>query len=812
MQHLPALVIDLALLLAVAAVATIVCRRFKQPLVLGYVVAGFLIGPAIEWFPDITDTESITTWSEIGVIFLMFGLGLEFSIVRLSTVGRPAFITAITEMVLMVAAGMTCGTLLGWSFFTSLFLGGMLAISSTTIIIKAFDDLGMKGKGFTELVFGSLVVEDIMGIFLMVVLSTVAVGSTFNGAAVALELGQMALYLVVWFVLSVIVVPAALSRIADFLTDEILLVASIALCLGMVALANAIGFSSALGAFLAGSILAGTIQAHRIEELFKPIKDLFGAVFFVSVGMLLSPQSIVDNAGAIIAITLVTLIGKPLFTCLGAFVSGQSLKTSLKCGMSLSQIGEFSFIIASLGASLGVTGDFLYPVIVAVSVVTTLTTPFYIKNSDRLYRLIIKLMPERLFDTLKQRADKKSEGSEENSSLWMEHLKRWFLKVGMVVLAALASVEVLIQACGPFLARFIPMELLGLATMVLCIFITGIFISNLFYTTRKNEFGVLWMRSKKNHAPLTMLVVIGTAICIGMVFYIVYVSDTPQAPWPYILAFVLTALMARSKTIHSWFLRLETDFIANLNESILAERRESLSDEEHVNWVERHLYVTTVEATRMLERRTDKPVERVIQMVTPGESEATTVEHSKDFMYGIAYGLDLLSIEREGERIAGKALACLTKTDLVKRINDPDDALCIREGDTLTFLGTEDEVDAYLQSLVKDGVLDEDEATSITLEEYLADHPAAIDATCYSFVVDQGSPISGKTIADIDFKSTYGSLVVAIEHNYLLRMKPSRFTRLASGDRLWLVGKSDLADPLIEKADAQVIDQAAEGK
>ncbi len=808
--HLPALILDLALLLAMAALATIVCRRIKQPLVLGYVIAGFLIGPSIDWFPDVTDSSSITTWSEIGVIFLMFGLGLEFSIVRLSTVGRPAFITAITEMLLMVVAGWVCGTLLGWSFFTSLFLGGMLAISSTTIIIKAFDDLGMKGKGFTELVFGALVVEDIMGIFLMVVLSTVAVGSAIDGGAVFVELGQMALYLVAWFALSVIVVPAALSRVAHVLTEEILLIVSIALCLVMVALANSIGFSSALGAFLAGSILAGTIQANTIEKLFKPIKDLFGAVFFVSVGMMLSPDSIAENLSAILAITLVTLIGKPVFTCLGAFVSGESLKTSLKCGMSLSQIGEFSFIIASLGASLGVTSGFLYPVIVAVSVVTTLTTPFYIKSSDGLYRLIVKLLPQRALDSLKKRYEHITEESEATSSLWGDHLKRWLLKIGLVVLVGLSSTEILIKTAVPFLSRFISSDFLTVGAMTLCIMIMGPFIANFFYSTRKNEFGALWLIGRKNRIILSLLVVVGGIVCLGIVVYVVAVSSANDLIWPYMFAVLLAAVLAQSKTVHSWFIHLETSFIANLNESILAERRESLSDEDHVNWVEKQLYVTEVEASRMLKRRTtENPAARMIHLVTPGETPDTTrtVVHSEDFVYGIAFGLELLCIERDGERIAGRTLASLEKEDLLRRINDPDDPLCIREGDILTFLGTEDEVDTYLQNLVKDGVIDEDDATSMTLEEYLVDHPNATDAVCYSFELDYDSPYAGKTIADVDFKSLYGSLVVALEHNWLLRMKPPTHTRLIAGDRIWLVGKSDLADPLIEKADAQILDQ-----
>lgn len=809
MHHIPLLITDLALILTVAAAATIICRKLKQPLVLGYVVAGFLIGPAVDWFPNVADSEGISTWSEIGVIFLMFGLGLEFSIVRLLNVGKAAVITAVTEMALMIAAGMLCGTALGWSFFSSLFLGGMLAISSTTIIIKAFDDLGLKGKKFTELVFGSLVVEDIMGIFMMVVLSTMAVSASLDGGAVVVELGQMALYLVAWFALSVIFVPSLLSRVVHIVSDEILLVASLALCLCMVALANAIGFSSALGAFLAGSILAGTAQVHRIESLFKSVKDLFGAVFFVSVGMLLSPDAVVQNAPAIIAITLVTLLGKPVFTFLGAMLSGQSLKTSVKCGMSLSQIGEFSFIIAALGASLGVTGDFLYPIIVAVSVITTLTTPVYVKNSDRLYRALAKVLPGRILERIDSAKDE-TDSTEGASNLWANHAKRWTLKVVLVVLSATASVEVLKKIIEPLLATAIPNEALSWTVMVTCVVITGLFMSNVFHADRTTEFNVLWMKDKRNHIPLTLLTIIGAVICVGMVFFIVNASGVGQSPIPYLIALIVTGAMAVSKRIHSLFIRLETSFIGNLNESIIAERRDALSDEERETWVKRNLYVVEVETTRMLQHREAIPPLGLSPLKSlanaPAAKQQPQGEQSADFMYGLAYGLDLIAIQRGDRRIECATLARLTKSELAQRIIDPSNPLCIQEGDVLTFLGTEDEADAYLQSLVADGVLDEEQACSISLDEYLSGRPAIPDATCFAIDVDASSPLAGTTIAASQLKERYGSLVVALRHNWLLKLRPQHNMRISAGDRIWLMGKADLADPLIKREDATLLE------
>lgn len=784
MQNLPQLVVDLALLLAVAAAATIACKRFKQPLVLGYVVAGFLVSPAIGWVPNVVDKANVNTWSQIGVIFLMFGLGLQFSVVKLANVGRPAFITAATEMSLMIAVGFACGTLLGWAPSTSLFLGGMLAISSSSIVVKTFGELGLRGKGFAELVFGVLVIEDIAGVFLLVVLSTVAAGSSTDGGAVALKIGQMALYLVVWFAASVILVPSALKRLRFALDDEILLVASIALCLGMVVLADAIGFSTALGAFLAGSILAGTVHARRVEGLVRPLKDLFGGVFFVSVGMLVTPSALVENIGAIVAISLTAIVGRSLFVGLGALLSGQSLKTAVKCGLSLAQIGEFSFIIAALGTSLGVTPAFLYPVIVTVSVATTLAAPVLIKNSDRAYRLLVRLLPDRMLARLERREERRRTRSEErDANLWVDYLKRWALKLGLVVLAAAASVEVLLKIVLPLASPYVLDGPLRAALAVLGILVTGLFMSNLFYSARKNEFGVLWVARRRNRAPLLVLALVSAAVSCGAIAYIVHAAGAGQSVWMFLVAFLAATAMARSRALHSWFLKLETSFVGNLNESLLADRRASLDDEEHADWVERHLYVVEVEASRTLTR--------------------AGAERSADFLFGIAHNLDLMAIERDGERIGNAALARLTKEELTSRINDPSDPLGIREGDVLTFLGTEDEVDAYVQTMLKEGSLEEDEADAEDLASFLAAHPEKLDVACFSFPVDAGSPFAGKTIAQNDFKALFGSLVVAHEHDALVRMKPSRNTRLFAGDRVWLVGGPDAAIVLGEATDTK---------
>ena len=775
MEHIPSLIIDLALLLTVAAVATILCKRLKQPLILGYVLAGLLVGPAISWIPNITDGESISTWSEIGVIFLMFGLGLEFSIMKLTRVGKPGIITALTEMTLIVAAGFLCGTLMGWSFFTSLFLGGMLASSSTTIIVKAFDELGIKGKSFTGLVFGTLVIEDIVVIFLMVVLSTIAVGTAIDGGAILAQVGQMALYLIIWFVLSVLLVPTFFKKVSRVLNDEILLVASIALCLLMVALANAIGFSAALGAFMAGSILAGTIQVHRIEKLTKPIKDLFGAVFFVSVGMLVSPQMILNNIIPILVITVVTLLGKPLFTALGALLGRQSLKTSIQASLSLSQIGEFSFIVAALGVSLGVTADFLYPVIVAVSVLTTLTTPFYIKNSEKVYGLVKKIFPQSLQDRIETRTQPKERPK--GDVAWVNYLKHWFIKMLLVVLAAFASVVILSELLRPLMLTVIPSIVTEFVITGIALIVIGVFISNLFFSARKGDFASLWIGSKRHRLILLLLIVFDILISGTMLVYAVVTLEGANLLFVIAPALLLALFFARSKRIHTTFLRFENLFIRNLNEETLAGIKPSHNDDDPVSWVETQLAVTTVVALHW--------------------RELGNRRLSAELMTAHGCNVDLISIRRNGHDYGSSFVSRLTREGLRGRTLDSVNMLLIQEGDELTFLGTEAEIDAFIKAVVKACGHDEEKLSRSSLSEYFAGDERSENVRCLRLKIEQSSEFKGKTIAATRLRENYGCLVVAIEHQSLFKLRPSRNTRVLSDDYVWVFGRnSDLQELL----------------
>lgn len=400
MIHLPELISDLGFILVTAAIVTLLFRRLKQPVVLGYLIAGFLLGPQVPYMPTVTDPASVKTWAEIGVIFLLFSLGLEFSFKKLARVGKSASITALFEVISMVGIGYLTGLALGWSKMDSLFLGGILSISSTTIIVRAFDELGLKGKRFVGLVFGVLIVEDLVAILLLVLLSTVAVTQTLSGAEMLTSTLKLGFFLLLWFLIGIYILPPFLKMIRALLSDETALIVALGLCLLMVIIATKVGFSPALGAFVMGSLLAETRDAKRIEHLVAPVRDLFAAVFFVSVGMMIDVGILVKYGPEIILISAITVVGKFISSATGALVSGRNLKDSVSAGMSLAQIGEFSFIIATLGLTLKVTSDFLYPIAVAVSAVTTFTTPYLIRLADPTWKMLRLKLPESVMNSL----------------------------------------------------------------------------------------------------------------------------------------------------------------------------------------------------------------------------------------------------------------------------------------------------------------------------------------------------------------------------------------------------------------------------
>lgn len=454
MHAIHSLIVDLTLITIYAGITTLLFKKLKQPIVLGYVLAGIFAGPYFNFLPTVTDKEDLTLWADIGVIFLLFGLGLEFSFKKMINVGKAAMITANANIIFMLFLGYNTGLLLGWSTMDSFFLGSMISMSSTTIIIKAFDDLNIRKQKFTDLVFGVLIVEDLVGILMLVLLPTIALGKTIDGAELGLSTLKLIFFLILCFITGIYLVPTFLTKIQKFLTDEMLLLITISLCFGMVLLATSSGFSSALGAFIMGSILAETELIGRIEKNLQPLKDFFGAVFFVSVGMMVDPVMFITYAKPILVITMIVIIGKVTFSCFGFVASGQTLKTAIFSGFSLAQVGEFAFIIASLGMSLKVLSPKVYPIIVAVSVITTFLTPMMIKAAEPAYKLFNRILPDKWLEYINKYASSATQSHNEDR-LWSALFKNYLLRLTIFSII-LYSITAFASAVRPYVRELIP--------------------------------------------------------------------------------------------------------------------------------------------------------------------------------------------------------------------------------------------------------------------------------------------------------------------------------------------------------------------
>ncbi len=565
MGHLPKLIQDLALILMAGAIVTLLFKRIKQPLVLGYIIAGFLVGPHFRLTPTVVDNENVKTLAEIGVIFLLFSLGLEFSFKKLMRVGGSASITALVEILFITIAGYFLGKILGWSTMDSLFLGGMLASSSTTIIIKAFDELGIKTKQFARIVFGVLVVEDIVVILLMVLLSTVAVTQQFEGTEILLTILKLLFFLALWFIAGIFLLPTFLKRAKKLMDEETLLILSLGLCLGMVVLATQVGFSAELGAFVMGSIIAETTFAEKVEHLIKPVKDLFGSVFFVSVGMMIDPAAMVEYVWPILAVTLLTLFGKLFSTTLGALISGQPLKQSVQVGMSMAQIGEFAFIVATLGLSLGVISDFLFPIAVGASAITTFTTPYLIKYSEPFYNFIAKLLPDRWVNRLNRYSS--STQSIQAESDWKVVLKsysRIALTNGIVLLA-------LVLVSSNFLVPFVNERVESEALRIIIILVISLgaaapFMWALMAKRPSNQaYKELWIDKKYNRGPLLIVEISRNILGVLVIGFWVDRLVSTQVALLVAIPITVLVLIIFSKRIQKFYQRIESRFITNLN-------------------------------------------------------------------------------------------------------------------------------------------------------------------------------------------------------------------------------------------------------
>lgn len=563
------LVSDLALILISAGVVTIIFKLLKQPLVLGYIVAGILVGPHLNLFPTVKDIADIEVWSEIGIIFLLFGLGLEFSFRKLTSVGSKAFVTAFLGIVAMMGVGMILGFLMGWETMQSIFLGGMLAMSSTTIIIKAFDDMHLKDEPFVDLTMVVLIIQDIVAVVMMVLLSTASASKQFAGMEMVMSIVKLVFFLVLWFVVGIFVIPTFFRKAKKYINDETLLIISIGLCFGMVIIANNVGFSSALGAFVIGSILSETIESERIIDLTKSIKDLFGAIFFVSVGMMVDPQVLAEYWKLVLSLVIITLVVKALVQTVAALVAGATLEESVKTGFTLSQVGEFAFIIASVGVSLGVMPKHIYPVVIAASVITTFTTPYWIKAATPFYNFLDRVIPA----DIKVHMDEYSLlGKKTGNKNWGSIITYSLPRVIIFSVLSFATLVFLFDYALPFLNKFeivqkLPHPLYNIIGAVLALLIITPFLFGVTHNNQKTRqlYSDMARKSKGNVIVITVWTLFRMVIAALFVSSIL-IKFFKYTKWLLVLitiAIVLFLMFSRYALRRFSF--LENNFMENLN-------------------------------------------------------------------------------------------------------------------------------------------------------------------------------------------------------------------------------------------------------
>ena len=523
MSQLEPLIADLALILICAGAMTLLFKRLRQPVVLGYIVAGFLASPNMPYMPSVTDLHGIHLWSEIGVIFLLFALGLEFSFRKILRMGAAPIIAACAIIMGMMLVGMFTGQLFGWSQMDCIYLGGMLAMSSTTIIFKAFDDMGLRQKRFASLVLSVLIIEDILAIVLMVMLSTLAVSKEFEGTQMLMSILKLVFFLVLWFVVGIYLIPLFLRKVKPLMSNETMLITSLALCFGMVVIASAVGFSAAFGAFIMGSILAETVEAEQIEHLVTPVKDLFGAIFFVSVGMMVDVALIAEYIVPILCIIVAIMLGHTLLSTGGFLLAGQPLKTAMQCSFSLTQIGEFAFILATLGTSLHVTSDFLYPIVVAVSVFTTFTTPYMIRLAAPAYGIVERVLPKRWQKKLESNtSDEEETETEEQQSRW----RAYFKHVGIILLIhsvlCMAIIALMLYFGKPFISNMLPAPWAGIVTALLTIALCSPFLWTLMSDgSRSDNVVALWNSGRISRVKLVAFQLLRFVFGAAFVSYII---------------------------------------------------------------------------------------------------------------------------------------------------------------------------------------------------------------------------------------------------------------------------------------------------
>ncbi|MGZ9735766.1 cation:proton antiporter domain-containing protein [Flavobacterium sp. GNP002] len=728
-HHLQPLISDLGLILMTAAVAVLLFKKIKQPLVLGYLIAGFLAGNHFDFFPSVKDIKSVEVWAEIGVIFLLFSLGLEFSFKKLMKVGGTASITAVTQIISMVAIGYLAGQWIGWKQMDSIFLGVILSISSTTIILKTFDELGVKTQKFAGIVIGSLIVQDIVAILMMVLLSTIAVSQQFSGSELLLSVFKLIFFLTIWFVGGIFFIPTLLKKAKNILTDEMLLIISLALCLMMVILAANVGFSPALGAFIMGSIIAETTQAEHIEHLVKPVKDLFGAVFFVSVGMLINPGTLYEYALPVAILTLVVILGQSISSTIGALLSGQPLKQSVQTGMSLSQIGEFSFIIATLGMTLNVTSDFLYPIVVAVSAVTTFTTPFMVKFATPFSEYLEKKLPRKWIKKIERYSANAQ--SIKLVSNW-QIVVRAFLT--QVIIHSVIIVAIILLSSKFILPLVEGSQFGNLFAALITIVILSPFLWALSLRRVAVKEVAILREERKYRGPILMMILMRMVLTLFYIGFLLNIFFSPGIAFIMLIVAVVVYFVFPKK-LNAQYHKIEDHFLKNLNARELKKAVRSRSD------------------------------------LTPWDGHMTTFEIAPTSNIA-GKTLEELSIREQ----LGINIAFVKRGEIT--INIPSRNERLFPGDEICVIGTDTQVAAFKKYLDQHEI---DVSPLATESDIVLQQLELINE---AFI--------GKSIRDSELREKTSGLIVGLERGGKRILNPESKLILEKNDILWIVGSKKL--------------------
>ena len=740
MSELPYLVKDLALILVVAGVVTIVFKKLKQPLVLGYVVAGFLVSPHMPYTMSVVDKADISTWGDIGVMFLLFSLGLDFSFKKILKMGMSPVIATCSVVFCMMMLGIVAGHAFGWSRMDCIFLGGMLAMSSTTIIYKAFDDLGLRQQRFAGLVMSVLILEDILAIVLMVMLSALAIGGNPDGGEMLGSVMKIGFFLILWFVVGIFLIPWMLRSMRKLINNETLLIVSLGLCCAMAVLSTKVGFSSAFGAFVMGSILAETVEADRIIRLVEPVKNLFGAVFFVSVGMLGDPHVLVEYAVPIACLVLTILVGQAVFGTFSFMLSGQPLKPAMQCGFSMAQIGEFSFIIASLGLSLGVIGEFLYPVVVAVSVITTFLTPYMIRAANPCYGMLERRLPGRWIAALNNVTLSRRPAN--TGRKWKSLLMQMLRVTIIYAILSGAAIALMFTFFLPFIRHVLPHwwanAVCGLATLLM---ISPFLRAIVMKKNHSEEFKALWAENVYNRFPLVFTILVRLAVASAFVFYICNYLTRFTNALMISIALAAVALMIISRSLKRRSIKMERMFLQNLRSREIAAE---------VMGRKRPLY-----EGRLLDRDV-----HIADFDVP-EDSLWGGKTLRQLGLGSKYGVHVSSILRG-----------------ILRINIPNGDTIIFPCDKIQAIGSDDQLTAFGSALVRE-VRQKDpdiEKREMKLRQV---------------VIREGGAFAGKTMKESGIRDKFNCMVVGIEEGKenLSPVAPSRI--IMAGDIVWIVGEEE---------------------